>query len=242
MQSHPRDEPQAEIHSLTRLLRCNGLQSPNAKFQLTIRTVLFLTLLVGLSLAYLNTFNRMRRAETELRRLRSEVGYLEPVAADQVAAIRVPSTTQLEWKARISVPATPAYRLAYSAVWRESTLKPDWFSAQSLPPGESTVTVQIIKDLRDDRWKMAIMVQHAGGVARMATALPDEISSVFRGSHDVISGGVGREPLTLPAGDTIHLFDERYFSGDQLLLYGDRAPQSDLIGIFADLQPDTNPL
>ncbi len=218
------------------------MQNPKAKLQLSIRTCLLLTLLVGLSLGYVLTFQRMRRAESELRRLRSEVGYLEPISTDQVAAIRIPSTTQLEWKARVSVPAAPAYRLAYSAIWQESTFKPDWFSAQSLPPGESTVTIQIIKDQRDDRWKMAIMVHHSGGVSRMATALPDEISSVFQGSHDVISGGVGREPVTLPAGETIHLFDERYFSGEQLLLYGDRAPPSDLIGIFADLQPDTGPL
>lgn len=199
-------------------------------------------LLVGLALGYAITFKRMRRAESELQRLRSEVGYLEPVAADQVAAIRIPSATQLEWKARISIPSSQPYRLAYSAIWRESTFKPDWFSAQSLPPGESTVTIQIIKDMRDERWKMAIMVHHPGGVARMATALPDEVSSVFRGSHDVISGGVGREPLTLPCGETVRLFDERYFSGNQLLLHGDRAPPSDIIGIFVDLQPDIGPL
>ncbi len=140
----------------------------------------------------------MRRAESELQRLRNEVGYLEPVATDHIAAIRIPSTTQLEWKARVSVPESQAYRLVYSAIWREATFKPDWFSAQALPAGESTVTIQVIKDLRDDRWKLAIMVHHSGGVARMATALPDEISNVFRGSHDVISGGVGREPLTAP--------------------------------------------
>ncbi len=218
------------------------MQIPKANFQLSIRTCLLLTLLVGLALGYAITFKRMRRAESELQRLRNEVGYLEPVATDHIAAIRIPSTTQLEWKARVSVPEAQAYRLVYSAIWREATFKPDWFSAQALPAGESTVTIQVIKDLRDDRWKLAIMVHHSGGVARMATALPDEISNVFRGSHDVISGGVGGEPLTAPAGETIHLFDERYFSGEQLLLYGDRAPPSDLIGVFVDLQPDNGPL
>ncbi len=86
------------------------------------------------------------------------------------------------------------------------------------------------------------MIRHADGVSRIATALPDEISSVFRGSHDVISAGVGRQTVTRPGGDPLRIIDERFFAGNSMLLYGDRGPSEDLVGVFVELQVDKGPL
>ncbi len=184
----------------------------------------------------------MRTAEAELRQLRSEVGYLELSADDEVAVVRIAVDEPMVWQARVRVPTTPPYRVAYSAVWHGATNKPDWFAAQPLPPGESVVTIRVQKDPRDDQWRISTIVRHADRVGRIGTVLPDEISSVFRGSHDVISGSVGKQTVTRAAGQTIRLFDERYFSGTGLLLYGDRAPDSEVVGVFAELQPDIGPL
>lgn len=212
------------------------------RFQISLRSVFTGMLLCGAVIGYVLNYGRMRTAEAELQQLRREVGYLEPSGEDELAAVRVLVDEPLMWQAKIRVPATPRYRVAYSTVWHETKARPDWFAAQPLPQGESVVTIRVLKDPRDDQWKISTMVRHPRGLRRMGTALPEEISTVLRGSHDVISGGIGRQTVVLPAGQKVRLFDERYFSGTALLLYGDRAPETDMVGIFAELQPDVGAL
>ncbi len=210
--------------------------------QLTIRSLLLLIAVIGLAFSYINNFQRMRTAEAEVARLRDEVGYLQAGGEDEIAAVRIVSEEPLTWQTRVRIPKGKPYRVAYSALWREATGSPQWFAAQPVPAGESIVTVRVIKDPRDDRWKMTTIVRHVEGVARIGTALPDEIAAVFRGAHDVMSTGVGRQTVTRPGGQSLRILDERYFSGQSLMLYGDRAPKEDLVGIYAELQPDIGPL
>ncbi len=210
--------------------------------QITIRGLLILMATIVLTITYVGNFIRMRSAEAELARLRDEVGYLEASDADEIAAVRVASTEPLVWQSRIRVPKGAAYRVAYSAVWGQAKQAPEWFAAQRVPEGESLITVRVLKDPRDDRWKITTIVRHAGGVSRIGTALPEELATVFRGTHDVMSTGVGRQTVSRPAGESIRLFDERYFAGSSMLLYGDQGPAEDLVGIYAELQPDDQPL
>lgn len=199
-------------------------------------------MICGIAFAFFTNYRRMRTAESELQKLRGELGYLEPGRDDQLAAVRVAVDEPLVWQARVRVPAKQRYRVAYSAVWRASTSKPEWFAAQPVPEGESIVTIRVMKDPRDDQWRISTIVRHAGGVGRIGTVLPDELNKVFRGSHDVVSGGIGRQTVHHSPGKALRLFDERYFSGPSLLLYGDRAPEADVVGVFAELQPDVGPL
>lgn len=210
--------------------------------QITIRGLLIFVALVGAAISYATNFARMRTAEAELAKLRQEVGYLQPSESGELAAVRILVDEPLTWHARVRIPAGHSYRLAYSALWAASTQSPDWFAAQPMRPGESTIIVRVMKDPRDDRWKMSTIIRHADGVSRIATALPDEISSVFRGSHDVISAGVGRQTLIRPGGEPVRIIDERFFAGNSMLLYGDRGPNEDLVGVFVELQPDKGPL
>ncbi|MGV3485716.1 MAG: hypothetical protein ACO1RT_14965 [Planctomycetaceae bacterium] len=212
------------------------------RFQISLRSAMIGMLFCSLGIGYVMNYRRMRAAEAELQQLRREVGYLEPSGDDELAAVRVVVDEPLIWQAKIRVPATPRYRVAYSTLWHETKDRPDWFGAQPLPQGESVVTVRVLKDPRDDQWKISTIVRHPDGVRRMGTVLPEEISAVLRGSHDVISGGIGKQTVVLPAGQKVRLFDERYFSGTALLLYGDRAPETDMVGIFAELQPDVGTL
>ena len=77
----------------------------------------------------------------------------------------------------------------------------------------------------------------------MATTLPPEQIQVFRGSHDALSTGVGRETLAVNASRSIRVLDERWLVGEgSLLLYGSRPPDRDQIGVYAELQPDDGPL
>jgi hypothetical protein len=210
--------------------------------QLNLKTLLLIVLICGLVFALVANYGRMRVAETELEKLRTEYGYLEPSEANEIAAVRVVVDEPLVWQARVRVPAKQRYRVAYSAVWRASTSKPEWFAAQPIPEGESVVTVRVMKDPRDDQWRISTIVRHAGGVGRIGTVLPEDLNKVFRGSHDVVSSGIGRQTVHHQAGRALRIFDERYFSGPSLLLYGDRAPEADVVGIFAELQPDIGPL
>jgi hypothetical protein len=210
--------------------------------QVSLRTIVMATLVFAISIAFVMNYRRMRIAEAELRRLRVETGYLEASEENQLAMVRIAVDEPLVWQARVRVPKSRRYRVAYSAVWHEATNKPDWFAAHPLPPGESVVTVRVMKDPRDDQWRISTIVRHEGGVGRIGTVLPDEISGVFRGTHDVISGGVGKQTVFCEIGKSFRLFDERYFSGTGLLLYGDRAPDTQMVGIFAELQPDDGPL
>jgi hypothetical protein len=90
---------------------------------------------------------------------------------------------------------------------------------------------------------MTALVQSERGTKRVATVLPEEHVRVFRGSHDAISMGVSRQTKTAAENESIRLLDERWVVGEAgLLLYGDRTPEGDQIGIYAELQPDVGPL
>ncbi len=210
--------------------------------QLSLRTLLSITCFCCLALAFGINVRRMRTAEYELQQLRAEIGYLEASDTDQIAAVRVASEEPLVWQARVRIPKNKRYRVAYSAIWNAATNKPDWFAAQPVPEGESLVTVRVMKDPRDDQWRISTSIRHADGTGRIGTVLPDEISKVFRNSHSTLIGGVGKQTVLRPAIESIRLFEDRYISGTGLLLYGDRPPPTDVIGIFAELQPDIGTL
>jgi len=210
--------------------------------QVSLRTLLLAVAAVGFALSYANHWVRMRAAEFELSRLRDEVGYLQATDGNEIAAVRVVTEEPLTWQVRVRVPAGVPYRLAYSALWPESTQRPDWFAAQRVPAGESSIMVRVSKDPRDEQWKMSTIVRHADNVARIGTTLPEKITAVLRGRYDVMSTGVGRQTVTRPVGQSLRILDERYFAGSSMLLYGDRGPQEDLVGIFVELQPDQGPL
>lgn len=108
-----------------------------SRFQVSIRDLLLLAALVALVLSYVNNLRRMRTAEAELARLREEVGYLESGEENEIAAVRIASEEPLTWQTRVRIPKGKPYRVAYSALWRESTAAPEWFSAQPVPAGES---------------------------------------------------------------------------------------------------------
>ena len=210
--------------------------------QLSLRTLLFGISCCGIALAFVMNYRRMTIAERDLRLLRAEVGYLESSRDNEIAAVRVAVDESLVWQTRVKIPAKQRYRVAYSAVWPQATSKPDWYAASPVPEGESVITIRVLKDPRDDRWKISTIVRHVGGVSRIGTVLPESVSNVFRGSHDLVSGGVGKQTVIASAGHSLRILDERYISGTGFLLYGDRAPEADIVGIFAELQPDIGPL
>ncbi len=206
--------------------------------------LLLVVSLAGVSLAYAVTLRRLRVAEAELVRLRKETGYLEPTAGDSVAAVRLTSDQPMTYRLRVRVPRSPRYRLVYSSVWPHAESGPSWFGAVPMPPGESVVIVRIIKDPRDERWKITALRRGDDGTRRIATVLPDQQVTVFTGSHDWLRSGIPRdETSTVTAGQSLRVLDERVLVGEgAMMLYGDAPPDDDMIGVFAELQPDLGPL
>ncbi|MDA8745323.1 hypothetical protein N9N28_11870 [Rubripirellula amarantea] len=221
-----------------------------ARFQLSLREYIGLLTIAMLGMGLFASITRLRSATDELARLRAETGYLSDTEAGQIAAARAPSDQPLTYRVRIRVPTPEVgspplkYRLAYSSVWPRNSAKPAWFGAVSVPPGESLVTLRVMEDPRDDRWKISALISSESGNKRMATALPPNQVRIFRGSHDVISTGIPRGQTFAAAGDqTIRVLDERWLVGEgSLMLYGDKPPEEDQIGIYAELQPDLGTL
>jgi hypothetical protein len=223
----------------------------------SLRTLLVAATLVALIVGNAVTISRLRRAQDELSQLRLEVGSLHQVPEGQLAAIRMPADLPLTYRFRVRTPNPPTdsarwnsqvpkrseYRIAYSTVLPRGRTQPEWYSAITVPPGESVVTIRIAEDPRDERWKISTLVQNANSTRRMGTVLPDKHTRIFRASHDVISTGVARQSVTMPAEGAIRLLDERWLVGEQsLLLYGDRATDEDQVGVYAELQRADEPL
>lgn len=223
----------------------------------SLRTLFAATTFIALVAGNAISIFRLRDAREELSQLRLEVGSLHEIPNDQLAAIRMPADLPLTYKFRVQTPLPPerserwnspspprsSYRIAYSTILPRGRTQPDWYSAIAVSPGESVVTIRIAVDPRDELWKISTLVQNATSTRRMGTVLPDAHTKIFRASHDVISTGVARQSVTKPADGAIRLLDERWLVGEQaLLLYGDRAPDEDQVGVYAELQSTDEPL
>lgn len=211
--------------------------------QISLRELLMVIALIAVGSGFAVTAARLQQSESELATLRAEVGYLAPCADDEIAAVRLASDQPLTYRMRVRVPQRSRYRVAYSSIWEKDDTGPTWFAAAPLPAGESLVIVRILKDPRDERWKITTLVQSGAGTKRIATVLPADHADVFRQSHQVVSTGVGRQSVAVAKSQSLRLLDEKWLVGEGgLMLYGDRPPERDQVGIYAELQPDVGTL
>lgn len=216
-----------------------GSSSRRAPLRFSITSLLLFLTVIALGSAQWITLWRLRAAESELSRLRQETGYLAPTADDQIAATRLTSDEPMTYRIRVRVPDSPRYRIAYSSLWPDSASSPKWFGAVDVPPGESVVILRVLKDPRDERWKITILRRNPDGTRRMATVLPQSHVDAFLGSHDWLRSGINQTTSTRPIGQSLRLLDERVLVGEGvMMLYGDKSPETDMIGVFAELQPD----
>lgn len=213
------------------------------RWQLSLRQTMVIVLVAALAAGYATTWYQLRQAQAELARLRAETGYLPPTGSGQIAAVRLFSDEPLTYRFRVRVPPSPPHRVVYSTVQPKDSPTPHWFAGVDLPPGESIVTVRLGEDPRDERWKITTLVHSDRGTKRVATALLPSHVAIFRRCNDAVRAGLGRDPRRVAISEPIRLLEERLLVGEGgLLLYGDKPPEEDQIGVFAELQPDTKPL
>ena len=222
-------------------LGINVRSRPNSVLRFSLRESLGLMTIAILAIGLWLTSSKLRDREEELRVMRQEFGYLAPSRADQIASSRSPSDQPLTYKMRVrlprDLPAGISYQLVYSSIWESGRAAPTWFGAVPMPQGESLVTLQILNDPRDSKWKIAAVVSSTEGTSRIATGLPPPHEAIFRGSHDVISTGLGRETLLMAIGESIRLLDERWVVGSQGVMLDGGPPRENLVGVFAQLEP-----
>jgi hypothetical protein len=219
-------------------------QAPRRWHRLSLREYLGVVTIAMLLIGLLTTAIRLHSSQAEVARLRAETGYLRDTEPGQIAAARAPSDQPLTYRIRVRVPpGTSRFRVAYSSLWPKESARPQWYGAVPVSVGESLITVRIQEDPRDSRWKISTIVATPLGTRRMATVLPPDHVDIFRSSHEVVSTGIGRETFAAGSSESIRLLDERWLVGEgSLLLYGDRAPSRDQIGVYVELQPDIGPL
>ncbi|KAA5540540.1 hypothetical protein FYK55_20625 [Roseiconus nitratireducens] len=212
-------------------------------YRFSLAGLLMLLSLIALGSGYIVTLVRLRNVQAELAVLRQETGYLEPTPDGTIAAVRLTSDQPMTYRLRVRVPQSPPYRIAYSSVWPTDASAPRWFAAVPVPPGESVVVVRVLNDPRDGRWKITTLRRAPSGTRRVATVLPAEHIAKFRGSHDWLSTGVTRSTASFPGGESLRILDERILAGEgATMLYGDKPPDQDMVGVYAELQPDVGPL
>ncbi|QDV64420.1 hypothetical protein Mal65_35770 [Crateriforma conspicua] len=215
--------------------------------RISLRELIGLVTIVALLIGVTGYATRLSQLRAELEELRQEVGYLPRRFDNELAAITIPTYRPLTYRLRVRIPnSTPddrAYRLAYSTVWPEGTAGPRWYAAMPVSPGESVINVEIAPDPKDQQWKIAVIVRSGDRTNRLATSLPQEHVDVFQGAHKVLSQGVGRQASSHDVDRPLRLIDRRWLAGEGgLMLYEDRPPPGDQIGVFVELQPDTGPL
>ena len=207
----------------------------------SLREMIGLVTIIALAVALWNAMSRMREQERELTVMRQEFGYLAPSEPNELAASRSPSEQPLSYRMRIRLPAQKGedfpYQVVYSSLWEAGNPDPTWFGGVRVPSGESLVTVQIIDDPRDGRWKLATVVSSQSGTSRMSTVLPAPHEEIFRGSHDVISAAIGRETLISEVGSSVRLLDERWLIDGAGVVLDGSAPKESQVGVYAELQP-----
>lgn len=204
------------------------------------------------------SISRWRQTRQELDAIRREAGYLPETSAEQLAAIRMPVDEPLTYRFRVRVPGREPYQLAYGTLLPKGQRVPDWYSMMAVPAGESIVTIRVAKDPRDEIWKISTIVRgvtgpdersdssgasgrnfgvQKPGTRRMWTVLPESHVEIFRRSHDVVSTGVSDVTVAVNGDVPLRLLDERWLIGESsLLMYGDRGPDEDQIGVYAQLQ------
>ncbi|MEL6104835.1 MAG: hypothetical protein AAFU85_02305 [Planctomycetota bacterium] len=218
----------------------NGAASGARSF--TLGSLLLWVTIIAMACALTVTVRRLRSAESELEFLREEVGYLGETNNNQIAAVRALVYEPLTYQFRVRVPEGPDYRLAYSSLWPSDASEPEWFGGLKVPAGESTVIVRVLKDPRDDRWKIAAICRSELGTRRIGTTLPDDHTQLFRSPQDWSNSGVSRIAQVADVGDSIRLLENRIIRGEEALMFGARPKGQDAVGVFAQLEPDSGPL
>lgn len=212
-------------------------------FQFSLAKGLFITAFIAAIAANVVTTQRLRKVTAERDRLRQELGALTIDNPSQIAVIRVPGGEPLTWRYRVYVPAGKRYRFLFATHLKAKRLAPSWAGAIVVPEGESTLRLRIFRDPRDDFWKLLVQSQDAKSVQGATSELTVEQIELFQASPSGLNQGVEYSTVAIAAGESLRVVDERWYTRERgLLLYGDKPEETDVEGIFGELQPDDGPL
>ena len=192
------------------------------RFQFSIRSLLFFTLIAALVTTSLLMYRRMSKAERELITLRNEAGYLKIEDEKLFQAIALDCPEPLTWKWRVFMPKGSKYswNLASGDI-PESSIPKNGFclvsSFEQLPRTkgvEALIMVSIRKnpDPNNKRWDFTLFCRSTerDEKSSLATSISDELMDNILQAHCSETHAFGDlKPETSKRGETIILLKRR---------------------------------
>lgn len=177
--------------------------------QFSLRTVLLLTVVAAIVFSLWTSDQRLaenRRLQTEIKRLRSELGELtiEDGQEDKLHAIGIPTIDAMIWKWRVYVPKGKMFYLkSHSGVIPPGGKLggPSISSQSGLSDGEHIITAALRRN-HNDEWNW--IIKHSTGESR--SGVPRELRAMMEeGNYGTTSSNLGREQRVLEPGGKLEL-------------------------------------
>jgi|GEM_PF-6900970 len=195
--------------------------------------------LTGASLiaSHLWTSQQLAHTRRELQQLRYSTAQLDPLQRDQIGLARVPLDEPDRWQLRLWLPEGRGYELQASTLWLAGAAEPDWQPVLALPQGASLLTCSLTRTPDNRRWDLALVIRRGSNTTGRRLPLTEGQSQRFPSSGRYWVSQIESGPrYTNPAKPTALLL-EHLLSADGTMLYGDRPPDRDQVGVYLRLAP-----
>ncbi|WP_425395586.1 hypothetical protein [Aeoliella sp.] len=194
----------------------------------SLRTLLWVTLVVCMGIATWNMSRKLHRAEAELRTLRDEVGRLTIEDRTMFHAIAIDTGEEHTWRWRCFFPK--GYRYSVHAASKEIPTKGipqsaglGSYSNETVEEDIEVVVTARLRKAEDGAWRLTVTSRSGDGKSRkipdLAINIPAE-DMAWRETHSsVLSGTMGKSTtVTQEATEPIILRTYRPFYQDQTKL------------------------
>lgn len=191
------------------------LHSPSGRWRFSLRSAFLLILFVALFLSNTLTYERMHRAERELRILRNEAGHLTIDNRNLVHGIAVDTGAPLTWRWRLYLPKGRKYqwRAAWGPIPADGVPNPRCAMASNSMQGgttglEALATVGLRRTENGD-WALSISARcgaTGSSLSAVTFGIPDADLRPLREAHGIEESRLGsggtqmrarREPVIL---------------------------------------------
>jgi hypothetical protein len=186
-----------------------------SRWKFSLRTLLLIVCIVCLAIPLVLQSLKLSRAETELRQLRDQLGYLSVDDHSKVHVIAVDMNEPDTWRWRMFLPQGARYTwcLGYADIPAKGVPKPKISSTSAEPYSETeaeVVVTAMLRQLDDGNWSLSVSSSIGGQRDQMGGArvtIPAEEMRRFRevSSYEGLTRGNRGTELLDPKGPIVLL-------------------------------------